>query len=75
MKVISKHECTFAAKSGGHSMWAGASSAPGGVTIDLVGLDGVEVVDGDEFEGNGGKGIGNGERGDGGKKVAKVGKG
>jgi len=32
VKTISKHSCHFAIKSGGHSMFAGASNADGGIT-------------------------------------------
>ena len=43
IKVISQHQCIFACKSGGHSMFAGASNAPGGITIDLRDLNLVEL--------------------------------
>lgn len=45
MKVIAQHSCPFAAKSGGHGMFPGSSSAPNGVTIDLKLLNQVEIVD------------------------------
>lgn len=36
--------CSFAVLSGGHSQYAGDSSAPAGVTIDLGGLNDVQLV-------------------------------
>ncbi|KAK8030141.1 hypothetical protein PG993_011432 [Apiospora rasikravindrae] len=36
---------SFAVRGGGHEWFAGANSAPGGVTIDLRGLDAVELSD------------------------------
>ena len=45
IKVIREHECIFAVKSGGHAMFAGASNAPGGITIDLRNLNGIELVE------------------------------
>jgi FAD/FMN-containing dehydrogenase len=38
-------KCIFAVKSGGHGMFAGASNAPGDVTIDLRYLDDVSVAE------------------------------
>lgn len=43
IKTISKHSCHFAIKSGGHSMFAGASNADGGITIDLKHLNSLEL--------------------------------
>jgi hypothetical protein len=43
VKAIVKHSCNFAVKSGGHAMFEGASNADGGITIDLVNLDGLEL--------------------------------
>jgi FAD/FMN-containing dehydrogenase len=43
MKTIAKHSCNFAVKSGGHAMFGGASNADGGITIDLVNLNGLEL--------------------------------
>ena len=36
-------QCPFAVKSGGHAAFAGASNIQGGVTIDLVNLNQVQV--------------------------------
>lgn len=47
MKVISNHDCPFAAKSGGHGMFPGSSSAPNGITVDLKHLNGVELIESD----------------------------
>jgi FAD/FMN-containing dehydrogenase len=41
--TISKHNCHFAIKSGGHAMFEGASNADGGITIDLKHLDPLEL--------------------------------
>ncbi|PVH71073.1 FAD binding domain-containing protein [Cadophora sp. DSE1049] len=43
VSIINKHSCIFAVKSGGHSSVPGASNAPGGVTIDLSGIDDTDV--------------------------------
>jgi FAD/FMN-containing dehydrogenase len=43
--VIGQYNCPFAAKSGGHAMFAGASSAPNGITIDLKYLDHLKLND------------------------------
>lgn len=43
MKVIGRYDCPFAAKSGGHAMFSGASSAPDGITIDLKNFDAIEL--------------------------------
>jgi FAD/FMN-containing dehydrogenase len=43
LKMIGKHSCNFAIKSGGHGMFEGASNIEGGITIDLVSLDGIEL--------------------------------
>ena len=43
VKTISKHNCHFAIKSGGHIMFEGASNADGGITIDLVNLNVLEL--------------------------------
>jgi len=43
VKTIAKHNCHFAIKSGGHAMFAGASNADGGITIDLVNLNVLEL--------------------------------
>jgi FAD/FMN-containing dehydrogenase len=32
---VTKYDCNFAVKSGGHALFAGASNAIGGVTIDM----------------------------------------
>lgn len=45
LQTIGKHDCRFAAKSGGHSMFAGASSAPDGITIDLKMFNTLELSD------------------------------
>ena len=41
--VTSYLQCPFAVKSGGHAAFAGASNIEGGVTIDLVSLNQVQV--------------------------------
>ena len=43
ISIINKLSCHFAVKSGGHAMFAGASNANGGITIDLRYLNGVEL--------------------------------
>jgi FAD/FMN-containing dehydrogenase len=43
LKSVKKNGCHFAIKSGGHARFAGASNADGGVTIDLVRLNAVEL--------------------------------
>ena len=43
LKTVQQAECPFAIKSGGHSRGVGASNADGGVTIDLVRLNGIQV--------------------------------
>ena len=43
VKIISEHECIFAVKSGGHAMFAGASNAPQGITMDLRYLNDIGV--------------------------------
>ncbi|KAG4412615.1 hypothetical protein IFR04_014245 [Cadophora malorum] len=45
ISIINQHSCIFAVKSGGHSSVPGASNAPGGVTIDLSGIDDIDVSD------------------------------
>ena len=42
-KTSFKSECQFAIRSGGHTPWAGAANQAQGVTIDLTGLNIVEV--------------------------------
>ncbi|KAL2059793.1 hypothetical protein VTL71DRAFT_10177 [Oculimacula yallundae] len=43
ISIINQHSCIFAVKSGGHSSVRAASNAPGGVTIDLSGIDDIDV--------------------------------
>ncbi|KAJ4351430.1 uncharacterized protein N0V89_006772 [Didymosphaeria variabile] len=47
VQILSKNTaygcCDFAIRSGGHTSWAGASNIAGGVTLDLRGLDSVDV--------------------------------
>ncbi|TVY84863.1 Bifunctional solanapyrone synthase [Lachnellula suecica] len=43
VNVIRDHQCIFATKSGGHTMFPGASNAPGGITLDLKMLNRIEV--------------------------------
>ncbi|KAE9375878.1 FAD-binding domain-containing protein [Stipitochalara longipes BDJ] len=43
VKTIAKHNCHFAIKSGGHAMFEGASNANGGITVDLVNLNALEL--------------------------------
>jgi FAD/FMN-containing dehydrogenase len=43
IQIINRHSCHFAVKSGGHAMFAGASNAEGGITIDLKNLNGVDL--------------------------------
>ena len=45
MKIIGRYHCHFAAKSGGHAMFAGASSAADGISIDLRYLNQLELSD------------------------------
>ncbi|KAF5340904.1 hypothetical protein D9758_012165 [Tetrapyrgos nigripes] len=42
VKTLTKHDCPFAVRSGGHMSWTAANSA-GGVTLDLGQLNGVDV--------------------------------
>ena len=41
--ILKENQCHFAVKSGGHYQHAGASTADGGVTIDLAKMNKVEV--------------------------------
>ncbi|KAH7388886.1 hypothetical protein BKA64DRAFT_725565 [Cadophora sp. MPI-SDFR-AT-0126] len=43
IKIISQHTCIFAIKSGGHAMFPGGSTAPGGIVLDLHLLNGLEL--------------------------------
>lgn len=43
IQIINQHSCHFAVKSGGHAMFAGASNAVGGITVDLKYLNSVEL--------------------------------
>ncbi|KAK8062195.1 6-hydroxy-D-nicotine oxidase [Apiospora hydei] len=43
--LTSSSNCPFAVRGGGHEWFAGANSAPDGVTIDLRGLNGIELSD------------------------------
>ncbi|KAG4434577.1 hypothetical protein IFR05_009933 [Cadophora sp. M221] len=43
IKIISRHSCVFAVKSGGHAMFAGGSTAEGGIVLDLHLLNGLEI--------------------------------
>ncbi|KAJ0114775.1 hypothetical protein J7T55_004516 [Diaporthe amygdali] len=47
VKVLTKHTinglCKFAIRSGGHTSWAGASNIAGGVTLDLRGLNSIDL--------------------------------
>lgn len=42
-KTSFKPECQFAIKGAGHTPWAGAANQAGGVTIDLAGLNIIDV--------------------------------
>lgn len=42
-KTSFKSECQFAIRGGGHTPWAGAANQARGVTIDLAGLNIVDV--------------------------------
>jgi FAD/FMN-containing dehydrogenase len=44
LKILVEENCHFAIKSGGHARGEGSSNAEGGVTIDLVRLNGVEIA-------------------------------
>ena len=44
MKAVTKEQCHFAIRGGGHSRIAGSSNADAGVTIDLVKLKFVEIA-------------------------------
>lgn len=50
VKILAKHTpdgiCKFAIRSGGHTSCAGGSNIAGGVTLDLRGLNSINVVDG-----------------------------
>ncbi|MCJ1472283.1 hypothetical protein MMC13_000930 [Lambiella insularis] len=41
--TLTRSNCTFAIRSGGHSTWAGDANIASGVTIDLQGLNAVEL--------------------------------
>jgi FAD/FMN-containing dehydrogenase len=43
LTAVKENQCHFAIKSGGHARFAGASNADGGVTIDLVRLNKIEL--------------------------------
>ena len=43
LKIVIDAKCHFAIKGGGHDRTPGSSNANGGVTIDLVRLNGVDV--------------------------------
>ncbi|KAH8768287.1 hypothetical protein F5883DRAFT_494823 [Diaporthe sp. PMI_573] len=47
IKVLATHTdndlCKFAIRSGGHTSWAGASNIAGGVTLDLRGLNNIDL--------------------------------
>ncbi|KAE9380997.1 FAD binding domain-containing protein [Stipitochalara longipes BDJ] len=43
INIIREHNCIFAIKSGGHSMFAGASNAPGGITFDMKNINDVII--------------------------------
>lgn len=49
VKILAKQTtnglCEFAIRSGGHTSWAGASNIAGGVTLDLRGLDSIDVIE------------------------------
>lgn len=45
LKAVKEAECHFAVRSGGHSIWPGASNADGGLTISLKRINHVEVSD------------------------------
>ncbi|KAF2500732.1 FAD-binding domain-containing protein [Lophium mytilinum] len=43
VKVVGRHQATFATKSGGHSTVSGASNIDDGITVDLAGLNSTEL--------------------------------
>ena len=43
VKALTQSNCSFAIRSGGHSTWAGDANIAGGVTVDLQGLNAVEL--------------------------------
>lgn len=45
VSVSRSSRCPFAVRGGGHSDIPGASHSPGGITLDLATLDGIEVVE------------------------------
>lgn len=47
LKLLAKDNssCHFAIRSGGHTSWAGASNIEGGITLDLRGLDSIDISD------------------------------
>lgn len=44
LSVVKEHECHFAVKSGGHFQHTGATNTDGGITIDLVRMNEVELA-------------------------------
>ena len=45
LQAAKRAECRFTVRSGGHSVWPGASNADGGLTIALARINHVEVSD------------------------------
>lgn len=45
LQILNEYNCHLAVKSGGHGIFAGASNAPGGVTIDMRDINGLKVAD------------------------------
>lgn len=45
VNTLTRSNCTFAIRSGGHSTWAGDANIVSGVTIDLQGLNVIELSD------------------------------
>lgn len=56
VSVSRSSRCPFAIRGGGHSDIPGASNSPRGITLDLAGLKGIEVVE-DEHVGRLGGGL------------------
>lgn len=44
--TLTRSNCSFAVRSGGHGMWAGNANIANGVTIDLQGMDAVSLQNG-----------------------------
>lgn len=58
--MLVPEDCRFAVRGGGHGTWAGVANTEYGVTIDLRGLDSIELIEGKELVSVGsGQSVGN----------------